>query len=200
MHKRTASIILASTLAVGGGAVALTPASAADSDNPVKSRLANIKSSLSGLVKDGTLTQDQADKVAKTLDAEWPKGGHGRGGPGHHLEAAAKALGLPKAQLKNKLKDGETSLADVARDEGVSTDTLVKALVAEAEDRIDAAVKDGKLTEAQAADRKKDLTKRITDRINTDWSKGGRPERPEGDAGRPFDGPPPADAPSDSKS
>ncbi len=82
MHKRTASIILASTLAVGGGAVALTPASAADSDNPVKSRLATIKGSLSGLVKDGTLTQEQADKVAKTLDEKLPKGGPGRGGPG----------------------------------------------------------------------------------------------------------------------
>ncbi|MEO6604902.1 MAG: hypothetical protein ABIN55_04755 [Aeromicrobium sp.] len=198
MQKRTASIILASTLAVGGGAVALTPASAADSDNPVKSRLANIKSSLSGLVKDGTLTQDQADKVAKTLDAKLPKGGPGRGGPGgpgDHLKAAAKALGLTQAELKTKLKDGKTTLADVAKDEGVSTDTLVKALVAEAEDRIDAAVKDGKMTKAQAADRKKDLTKRITDRINNV-----RPERPAGDAGRPFDGPPPADAPSDSMS
>lgn len=197
MHKRTASIILASTLAVGGGAIALTPASAADSDNPVKSRLANIKSSLSGLVKDGTLTQDQADKVAKTLDEKLPKGGPGRGGPGgpgDHLKAAAKALGLTEAELKTKLKDG-TSLADVAKAEGVSTDKLVKALVAEAEDRIDAAVKDGKQTLAQAADRKKDLTKRITDRINNV-----RPERPKGDAGRPFDGPPPADAPSDSSS
>mgnify|MGYP006327675595 FL=1 len=193
MHTRTASIILASTLAVGGGAVAFTPATAADSDNPVKSRLATIKSSISGLVKDGTLTQEQADKVAKTLDAELPKGGPGRGGPrgpggpGEHLAAAAKALDLTETELRTKLEAGK-SLADVAKAEGVSTDKLVRALVAEAEDRIDAAVKDGKLTEAQAATRKKDLTKRITDRINNV-----RPERPEGDAGRPA-GPPASDS------
>ncbi len=203
MHKRTASIILASTLAVGGGAVALTPASAADSDNPVTSRLANIKSSLSGLVKDGTLTQAQADKVATTLDAKLPKGGAGRGGrggPGDHFTAAAKALGLTEAELKTKLKDGKTSLADVAKDEGVSTDTLIEALVAEAEDRIDADVKDGRLTKAEATARKKDLTKRITDRVNTQWSKDGRPDRAKGDVGRPSGGPPPADAPADEKS
>lgn len=197
MHKRSASIILASTLAVGGGAIALTPASATESGNPVTSRLAAIKSSLSGLVKDGTLTQEQADKVAKALDDKLPKGSHGRGrlgGPGDHLEAAAKALGLTEAELKAELMDGKT-LAEVAKAESVSTDELVRALVAEAEDRIDAGVKDGGLTEAEAADRKKDLTKRVTDRIN-----GVRPERAKGDAGRPFTGPPPADAPSASRS
>ena len=196
MRKRTASIILASTLAVGGGAVALTPASAADSDHPVKSRLATIKSSLSGLVKDGTLTQDQADKVASTLNEKLPTGGPGRGGPGgDHLAVAAKALGLTEAELRTKLKDGKTSLADVAKDEGVSTDTLVKALVADAEEHIDAEVKAGRLTEAEATERKKNLTEHITDRINNV-----RPERPAGDAGRPFDGPPPADSSSDSSS
>jgi polyhydroxyalkanoate synthesis regulator phasin len=182
MQKRTASIILASTLAVGGGAVAFTPASAADSDNPVKSRLAEFKSSLSGLVKDGTLTQDQADKVAKTLDEKLPKGGPGHGGPGgrgEDLAAAAKALGLTEAELRTKLEDGK-SLADIAKAQDVSVDTLIKALVAAAEDRIDAAVKAGKLTEAQATERKKNLTQRITDRVNNV-----RPERPEGDAGRP---------------
>lgn len=191
MHKRTASIILASTLAAGGGAVALTPASAADSDNPVKSRLASIKSSLSGLVDDGTLTQEQADKVAETLNEELPRRGPGPGGPGgrgEHLAAAAKALGLTETELKSQLKDG-TSLADIAKAEDVSVDTLVKALVAESEERIDEAVKDGKLTEAQAAERKKNLTEHITDRVNNV-----RPERTAGDAGRPFDGAAPRDS------
>ncbi len=180
MQKRTASIILASTLAVGGGAVALTPASAADSDNPVKSRLAGIKNSLSGLVKDGTLTQEQADKVATTLEANRPAGGHGHGGPkGDHLAVAAKALGMTEAELAAKLKDG-TSLADVAKDQNITTAALIKALVAEAEANIDAAVKDGKLTTAEAEERKASLTERITDRVNN--------VRPEGDAGKPAGG------------
>jgi len=187
MHKRTVGIILASTLAVGGGAVALTPASATDSDNPVKSRLGGIKSALSGLVKDGTLTQEQADKVAKTLDEELPKRGPGHRGPGRwrgvNLTVAAKALGLSQPELRSKLNDG-MSLAAIAKDEGIKTEVLVKALVAEAEARLDAAVKDGKLTKAQADKRKAKLTERISDRINKV-----RPQRPKGDAGRPFDGP-----------
>ncbi len=80
---------------------------------------------------------------------EAAQGRPGHGGPGgEHLAAAAKALGLTEAELRAKLKDGK-SLADVAKAEDVSTDTLVKALVAEAEERIDAAVKDGKLTKAR---------------------------------------------------
>ncbi len=188
MHKRTASIILASTLAVGGGAVAFTPANAADSDNPVKSRLAGIKSALTGLVTDGTLTQEQADKVAATLDDKLPEGRPGHGGMrGEHLAAAAKALGLTETELRAELKDGK-SLAAVAKAEGVDTDVLVKALVADAEAKLDAAVKDDKITQEQADKRKETLTERITDSINN-----ARPERRAGDAAKPSDRSAPAD-------
>jgi hypothetical protein len=55
MHKRTSVLILSGILVSGAvGAVAITPASATTSTNPVTSRLANIKSALSGLVSDGT--------------------------------------------------------------------------------------------------------------------------------------------------
>jgi len=190
MRKRTSAIILSGILAAGtGGAVALTPASATTSDNAVTSRLAAIKSALSGLVGDGTLTQSQADKVASTLDSKLPKravggpgghmgGGHmagkGMGGPGGHFgwmgmketqDAVAKALGLTTDKLHAELRSGK-SLADVAKAEKVSVDTVVKAMVTAIEGRLATAVKNGTLTQAKADKMKSSLTQRITDRVN----------------------------------
>ncbi len=183
MHKRTTGLVLAGVLATGAvGAVAMTPASATTSTNPVSSRLATIKSALSGLVSDGTLTQVQADKVAGTLDKKLPPRGDsmdGRRGPGgrlggmgmaHEQEAAAKALGLTTDKLHAALESGK-SLADVAKTQKVSVDSLVKAMVTASEADLATAVKDGRITQAQANTIKAQLTKRITDRVN-----GVRPE------------------------
>jgi len=179
MYKRTAGIILTGVLATGAiGAVAMTPASATTSDNVVTSRLARIKTALSALVTDGTLTQAQADKVAGTLDSQSPMAGMGgrggRGGMGGDTagmgmtqshDAAAKALGLTSDQLYAAVQGGK-SLADVAKDQKVSVDTLVKAMVADANTDLTAAVKAGTLTQAQADTLKSSLTERITDQVN----------------------------------
>lgn len=177
MYKRTAGLILTGVLATGAvGAVAMTPASATTSDNVVTSRLAGIKSALSGLVSDRTLTQAQADKVASTLDGQLPLGGGmgGRGGMGSRSggmgmtqshDAAAKALGLTSDELYTAVQGGKT-LADVAKDQKVSVDSLVKAMVADAEADLAAAVKAGTMTQAQADTLKSSLAERITDQVN----------------------------------
>jgi hypothetical protein len=172
MRKRTSAIILSGILVTGAvGAVALTPASATTSDNGVTSRLAGIKSALSGLVSDGTLTQPQADKVAGTLDSKLPKRGIGRAGGQFgamgmaQRDAAAKALGLTTDKLRAALRSGK-SLADVAKDQKVSVDSVVKAMVAATEGSLAAAVKAGKITQERADRLKTSLTKRITDRVN----------------------------------
>ncbi len=177
MSKRTTGLILAGILATGAaGAVAMTPASATTSDNAVTSRLASIKSALTGLVSDGTLTQKQADKVAETLDNKLPA--HGMGGPGgrmggmggmgmmaHGHDAAAKALGMTTDELFTAVHSGK-SLADVAKDQKVSVDSLIKAMVTSAQADLAAAVKNGTLTQAQADTMKSSLTERITDQVN----------------------------------
>ena len=176
MQKRTAGIILAGVLATGAvGAVAMTPASATTSTNPVTSRLASLKGALSGLVSDGTLTQAQADKVAGTLDKKLPKGDeHGMRGPGGRLggmgmadlhDAAAKALGLTPDKLRTAMEGGK-SLAAVAKAQKVGVDSVVKAMVSAAEADLATAVKDGKMTQAQADTMKSSLTRRITDQVN----------------------------------
>jgi hypothetical protein len=181
-HKRATGLIVAGILATGAvGAVAMTPASATTSTNAVTSRLAGIKGALSGLVSDGTLTQSQVDKVAGTLDSKLPiRGPGGMHGPGGHLgrmgrgmgmgmarteAAAAKALGLTTDKLHTALESGK-SLADVAKDQKVSVSALVKAMVTAAEGQLATAVKDGALTQAEAARMKSSLTERITDHVN----------------------------------
>jgi hypothetical protein len=182
MHKRTTGLILAGILVTGAaGAVAITPASATTSDNVVTSRLAGIKSALSGLVTNGTLTQAQADKVAGTLESQLPMRGMGgmggrSGGMGmtETHDAAAKALGMTSDQLYAAVQGGK-SLADVAKDQKVSVDSLVKAMVAAAESELAADVKEGTITQAQADTMKSSLTGQITDMVN-----GVRPGRGQG--------------------
>lgn len=190
MHKRTTGLILAGVLATGAvGAVAMTPASATTSTNPISSRLAQLKSALSGLVSDGTLTQAQADKVAGTLNQKLPKGHEGgMRGPGGRFggmgmaqeqDAAAKALGLTPDKLHAALESGK-SLASVAKTQKVSVSSLVKAMVTAAEADLATAVKDGRITQAQANTIKTQLTKRITDRVNNVRPEGMNGMRPGG--------------------
>ncbi|HEX7462926.1 MAG TPA: hypothetical protein VF317_12210 [Dermatophilaceae bacterium] len=182
MHKRTTGLILTGILVTGAvGAVAITPASATTSDNVVTSRLAGIKSALSGLVTNGTLTQAQADKVAGTLESQLPMRGMGgmggrSGGMGmtQTHDAAAKALGMTSDELYAAVQGGK-SLADVAKDQKVSVDSLVKAMVAAAESELATDVKEGTITQAQADTMKSSLTAHITDQVN-----GVRPGRGQG--------------------
>jgi hypothetical protein len=167
-----------------GTVLALTPAEAATSTNPVTSRLAHLKSALSGLVTDGTLTQAQADKVATTLDQQLPKrGAQGQGmrgpeGPGGHMfgrdlhgilgraeTAAATALHLSTDELRTQLRAGK-SLAQIAATQKVSVDTLVTAVVDAEKAELAAQVKAGRLTQAQADSIGSTLTQRITDLVN----------------------------------
>jgi hypothetical protein len=135
-------------------------------------RVERIKQALAGLVQDKTLTQEQADKVASTLAASGPGlgrgpgGPHGPGGPRAGLAAAAKALGVSESDLVTALRSGK-SLAAVAKEKGVDVQKVIDALVAEAKQRLADAVKDGRLTQAQADQRLKDLTARITERVNS---------------------------------
>lgn len=133
-----------------------------------------IAEALSGLVDDGSITQDQADEVASAL-AESGIGHRGSSGPGLDLAAAAEALGLTEDELRTALEAGDVTLADVAEDEGVEVETLVDALVTAAEERIAAAVEEGRLTQEEADERLADLATRITERVNTPL-----PERPQG--------------------
>ncbi len=95
-------------------------------------------------------------------------GRHGFGFPGGPAksDALATALGLTVDELRTKLQDGTTTIADIAKAQGVDLQKVIDALVAPAYAHIDAEVKAGTLTDAEGATRKTEITDRITKLVN----------------------------------
>jgi polyhydroxyalkanoate synthesis regulator phasin len=121
----------------------------------------------------GRLTKEQGTELkARIASDNFPlfgpqafNGGHfgHRGGPG--LDAAAKYLGLTEAKLQAQLDSGKT-LAEVATAQGKTADGLIAALKADAKQKLDDAVKAGRLTQAQETQILADLDQRITGFVN----------------------------------
>jgi hypothetical protein len=151
---------------------------------------------LKPLVDDGTITQDQADKVIAAIVAARPAGGpdggpigghRGFGGPrgliGQGLDVVATTLGITNDEVLTALKDGQT-LAELAVSKGKTAQDVIDAIVAEATTRINTAVTDGKITQAQADERLADVTTFTTDFVNN-----GGPAFGRGFGGPGFGGP-----------
>lgn len=175
MRKKLIIATTAGVLSLSGLAVAVAVPALADTDGSRTTAVERITEVLSGLVEDGSLTQEQADEVAATLG----EAGIGARG-GHHggrldLGAAATALDMTEEELRTALEAEGATLAQVAEDQGVEVEALVDALVQAHEERIAQAVEDGRLTQEQADERLADLEERVTERVTT-----ARPDRPMG--------------------
>ena len=161
-----------SSAQTGGGDTTTTtaPSSGSATTAPAPSdRSQWIRDALAPLVANGTLTQAQADAVAQALQNAKPAmrgdGGRHFGIEGAGLDAAAKAIGVTTAELRQALQGGQ-SIADVAKSKNVDPKTVVDAMVAEVKTRLDQAVTDGKLTQDQANTELTEATQRITDLVN----------------------------------
>jgi hypothetical protein len=146
-------------------------------------------SQLDQAVKDGKLTQAQADAIKKRRaqagtvlggpGVAGPRGGPGFGhggpggggpglafkrGPGGALDAAASALGLQRDELIAKLRAG-TSIADVAEAQGKSLDDVKQAITAGVTKELDQAVTDKKLTSDQRAKILEQLSNHLDDLV-----------------------------------
>lgn len=180
MRKTVAAATMAASLTIGGAAgVALfaPTISGAQTDDTTESttddataqrgqRLAEI---LAPLVEAGTIEQAQADAVVAAIqDAAPARLGQGRhGGFGMRGEIAdevSQVLGLSAEEIRTQLADGR-SLADIAADQGVEAQAVVDAIVASIQERIDAAVADGRLTEEEAAERNEDIAEHATEMV-----------------------------------
>jgi hypothetical protein len=171
--RPTTRILAGGAAALGAGILAVGPLSAAARDDGGDGGW--VDDVLSGLVDDGTLTQDQADAVSDALkDARpddlpghfgpWGPGGGSVFGPSL-LDDAAEAIGVDDDELLDALRDGET-IAELAREKGVDPQDVIDAMVAAVKDRLDTAVADGDLDQAAADQRLAEAKDRITEFVN----------------------------------
>ena len=157
-------------------------------------------------VKDGKLTKEQADAIKERRKESGrvlgiPGGPrfehHGfgerglrfRGGP---LDDVADAIGISVRKLFSELRDGKT-IAQVAKDHGKSLDDVRAAVKAATEKRLDADVKDGRLTRKQADEILDGLDDRLAHLGEGgpfgEWRRGRPPGGPGGPGG--YGAPPP---------
>lgn len=141
-----------------------------------------LKNRVDAAVKDGRMTKEEGARIKERIDAsDVPMLGLGPRGFRHHphgdhkhfpgvvfggkLEGAAEYLGMDRLQLMNALSGGKT-LAALARDRSKSVNGLIDAMVAATGKRLDEAVANGKLTEADKKEVLADLKGRITRLVN----------------------------------
>jgi hypothetical protein len=133
-------------------------------------------------VTDGWLTQNQADLLKWRLDQEATSGlaggkgfgmfGRGMGGPmgmgfgGDNLySVAADKLGMKLTELLAELQSGK-SIADVAKEKSVDTQTIIDAYVAQVKATLDKSVAGGNITQKQADYQLQQITQRVADQID----------------------------------
>lgn len=152
---------LIATIATAAVALTISTGSVALADNGKgKDRLTSL---LSGLVAKGTITQSQADAIVKAQSDMKAAGKAAMETNRAAVDAVVTAtLGITTDAIKARLKAGE-SLATIA---GAKKDTLIAAITAEINRQIDAAVVTGKLTAAQATERKAKTAENVTKRVN----------------------------------
>lgn len=91
----------------------------------------------------GAATTPWPADLARTAGEDGgPAGRHAPGPRGALFDAAARALGLSTGELLDKLRDGETTIADVATERNVDLDAVIDAMAAAAREHVEEMVHD----------------------------------------------------------
>jgi len=125
-------------------------------------KLAAAEDVLAQLVKDGKLTQNQANQIKQRLASHKACSGNGRGLWGSHVTMqslkqylpgvatqVAQGLHINANQLMSQLQSGK-SLSDIAKAQGVSSSQLQTIVTNAIQNAVNKAVSDGNLTQQQA--------------------------------------------------
>ena len=125
-------------------------------------KLAAAEDVLAQLVKDGKLTQNQANQIKQRLESHKACSGNGRGLWGSQVTMQslkqylpgvatqiAQGLHINANQLMSQLQSGK-SLSDIAKAQGVSSSQLQTIVTNAIQSAVNKAVSDGNLTQQQA--------------------------------------------------
>ena len=121
----------------------------------------------------GKISPEDAEQIRQRIEEGQGLGFGLRGWRIHALggivSSVAETLDMTPREIAQDLRQGQ-SLAEIGQAEGVSTDTLKSAILTAADEKLDQAVADGKLTQ-ERADK---ITARLTNNIDKilNWKRG----------------------------
>ncbi len=84
---------------------------------------------------------------------------------GEMVEKLANYLGISQDELRNELKSGKT-LAEVAKENGKSTNDLVNFFMSEAKEHLQTALKNGRITQQRYDEVMQNIKQRVEQMIN----------------------------------
>jgi len=167
----TLGLVLGATVlapVVAGAQESTTTDEVTPAEGVVEDLRANgLRERLEELVTDGTITAAQADAVAEHL-AQFGPGPRGHLFRRHiaiSLDIAAETIGIERPALVDALAAG-ASIAEVAADNGTDAETVIAALIAAHQAKLDELVADGSITAEEAAERAAEAGDRIADVVN----------------------------------
>lgn len=175
-RRFVAAVVAAGVL--GGGAIGLTvtlpSAAGAAHDGPTEKTAVAPNG-------DETRDEDRGGECRGKRDGSHHRGKRDAAG----FAAVAESLSLEVETLAAELRSGK-SIAEVAEAQGVDVATVAGVMADAAEARLDAAVESGRLTDAEAAEKRARIAERVEQRINKVREAGeGRGEGPGGPRGQP---------------
>lgn len=171
-------------------------ANGGDVEAVINAAVEAVTAEINQAVTDGWITQEAADRMLANVETRvtdavngegffGQDGREGRGGRGGHgerggrgfgdhlalLDLAAEQTGLTVDEIMDQLRAG-TPLADILTANNVAVDAFIEAAVAQATERANAAVAEGRITQAQADRMLEQLRERLTDRIDEPMGSG----------------------------
>ncbi len=153
--------------AIGTVAITLGVASVAGAqdDEPTledvqESREDRRQARIDNMVEEGVITQEQADTLADVREAIEAER---EARKAERLQGIADAIGITVDELEAAKESGQT-LAEIAGD---NLPALVDHMTAEATDKINEAVADGRITQEQADEKLDGLSERIEQRLES---------------------------------